>query len=362
MAETFIPTARLVGVILAGGGGTRLWPLSRTDKPKQLLPLLGDKTLLRQTYDRLRKKIPAKDIIVIVSKDFVTASRKELPGLPPANLLVEPVPRGTAAAIAWATSLAADRYSDAMVVVVPTDHWIDDADKFHADVAIAAKLVLENPRHVVFLGIPPTRPETGYGYLWRGDVVSKDVASRKTIYAVNSFIEKPNLATAEKYLLSGEYYWNSGIAIGFASHVSGLCAKHIPGYAATFSVANPTAKYARLPDVSIDRGCWEKEQRLLVVPASFRWDDIGSWQAIANLSPKDKSGNAAIDTMLVTSSDAKGNLVQGEKGTVTAIVGLSNIAVINAGDALLICPLDRTQDVRQVVMTLKAERKFAKLV
>jgi mannose-1-phosphate guanylyltransferase len=350
----------LYAVVMAGGAGTRFWPASRALRPKQLLPLVGDVPLLTATVRRLAPRIPPSHVWVATGAHLAEASAAVLPEVPRAHILAEPVPRNTAPCIAWATARIARRDPDAIVCVFPSDHHVVDERAF-LDVLDRA---VEGARrgHITTIGIVPSRPETGYGYVEVGDRIAEG------LHHAARFVEKPNRETAELYLREKpRYLWNAGMFFFRAGLMQDAVRRHLPHLAegiARIDAAFGTAEEARvlaevfptLPSISIDYGVMEKERSVAVAPGDFGWNDLGSWESAWELAPKDGSGNAVPDGAVIV--DARGNLVhvlgesRGKK--VWALVGVSDLAIVETDDAVLVIPRDRAQDVRLVVEALKA--------
>lgn len=359
----------LHAVILAGGSGTRLWPLSRTHYPKQFLQLLGEHTLLQQTVLRLDNLIPLERIWIVTGSDQAHIVRSQLSALfgpdgDKVHTLVEPLPKNTAAAVGLAAIHAQRQDSEAVLVVLPAEHWIEQQSAFCSLLHQAAKLAQQ--RVLVTLGIVPDYPATGYGYIRRGESVAvpqQSLPEALLAYKVVQFVEKPDLPTAQRYLTSGDYYWNAGIFLWKASTLLEETARYLPFLAQGLeeiaqgldndTVEQPLAAvYSKLESVSIDYGILEKSVRLIVVPADIGWSDLGDWMTIHRLSPKDARGNVLSSNVLDIESE---NSFVYSKRRKIATIGLKNTVVVDAEDALLICPVDRTQDVRAIVHQLRAD-------
>jgi mannose-1-phosphate guanylyltransferase/mannose-6-phosphate isomerase len=358
----------LHAVILAGGGGTRLWPLSRTHSPKQFLSLLGEHTLLQQTALRLAAIVPPERLWIVTSKEQELLVKTQLSALPnlgelPPRVLTEPVGRNTAAAIGLAALHLQRVDSRAVMAVFPADHWVARPEAFAALVLQAAAVAEQEV--LVTVGIVPDRAETGYGYIQRGESLPFIPTSHHTnaIYCVERFVEKPDRQTAEAYVASGHYYWNAGIFFWRASAILEEIALYLPAlYAALLQIAarldNGTEEalatiYPRLESISIDSGVLEKSTRAVVVPADIGWSDLGEWTAIHRLSPQDEHGNMFSPNVLNVGS--KNSFVLGADPQRTiATIGLENMMVVDVEDALLICPKEQVQEVRTVVHELRS--------
>jgi len=336
-------------VLLAGGSGTRFWPLSRAKRPKQFLSLATDKTLLAETSDRVEELAGAERTWVVCGRDHAAAVREALPRLPPAHLVVEPAARNTAPAIGLAAVEVSREDPTATLIVLPSDHHIAQPAAFREALRTAVRVAQGGD--LVTLGIPPTRPETGYGYLRRG------VEREKGVYAVEAFVEKPDAATAEKYLRDPAYSWNAGIFVFRADELLEAMREHLPAvHEALARIARDPATLAeafpRVPSISIDYGVMEKAKRIaLVDPGPIGWSDVGSFAALSEVRPLDARGNAVSGDALAIDSD--GCVVMSEGGRLVAAVGLHEVCVIDSGDAVLVVPKDRAQDVRKVVDALR---------
>jgi mannose-1-phosphate guanylyltransferase/mannose-6-phosphate isomerase len=358
----------LHAVILAGGGGTRLWPLSRTHYPKQLLSLLGERTLLQQTVLRLDGFVPSQQTWIVTSKEqelLVTAQLSALSRLtaPPSQVLVEPIGRNTAAAIGLAAIHLQRVDSQAVMVVLPADHWIERPDVF-LKIVQTAQSVAEQGMLVTFAVIPD-RAETGYGYIQRGKAfpLAHGGPTGTEVYRVERFVEKPDARTAQAYVSTGDYYWNTGIFLFRASTVLEEIAFHLPALyeglmrsAQSLESGNAQetldAVYSRLESVSIDHGVFEKSTRLVTLAVDIGWSDLGEWTAIHRLSPQDAQGNTLSPNVLDVGS--KNSFIYGNDTRRTiATIGLKDMVVVDAEDALLVCPSDRVQEVRTVVRELQ---------
>jgi mannose-1-phosphate guanylyltransferase len=328
-------------VIMAGGQGTRFWPLSRRNQPKQLLPLgPDDRSLLRATAERVWKLLPPERTLVVTSEEHRQEVEAELPELEPRQILAEPVGRNTAPCIGWA--------------VLPADHYIGETDAY----VETLRRGLEAATHgdYVTIGIRPTHAETGYGYIEVGSELDPGV------FRARRFVEKPNRQRAEQFVASGTFLWNSGMFFFLASRILEAIDQHLPGLgeqlrrydeAAKHDGEEPLVKatYAELPAVSIDHGIMEKVGSVSVVPGSFQWSDLGSWTSAWELAPRDAHANVLPEDSVAV--DASGNYVRAPKGKLVALVGVDDLVVVDSGDALLVIPRDRAQDVRQVVEKLR---------
>ena len=338
-------------VILAGGSGSRLWPLSRQHLPKQFLSLDGDASLLQTTINRLSPVIRAKDVLIVTQEAH--AKGEAYHALLPYQTLFEPVARNTAPAIALAAAYLMADGTDPIMVVLPADHIIKNEVRFreHLNIAINAA---EDGKLITF-GIQPTRPDTGFGYVkaHRGDTPD--------IYAVERFTEKPDGVTAEQFLKEGGYYWNSGMFVWRASVILAEIRQHLLAVdkviqtiitesrsAGTFQQA--VEKYfPAMPSISIDYGVLEKSSRVSLVPCDIGWNDVGSWQAVHEIANKDANGNALQGNVIAV--DCRNSLIRSEKRLVAAI-GVEDLCIIETADAVLVSKSDQTQRVREVVDVL----------
>lgn len=350
-------------VIMAGGAGTRFWPASRSRRPKQLLPLGGgDEPLLAATVRRLAPLVPEERVLVVTGEHLAEATAAALPRVPRAQILCEPAPRNTAPCIAWANAAVERMDPDGIVMVLPSDHFISDEPSFRR--VLEQALASAATGRVTTVGIVPTRPETGYGYIEVGSDLgggAKEVAR---------FVEKPDRARAEAFLAGKKHLWNAGMFFFRARDMKELVAQHLPDLASGIGKIDAAARagkekdvvrevFPTLPSVSIDHGVMEKAQGLAVVPGEFGWNDVGSWQSAWELGAKDAAGNALDEGAIAL--DAKGNLVRvlgAAKGKkVVALVGVEDLVVVETDDALLVLPRERAQDVRLVIEALKAAGK-----
>jgi mannose-1-phosphate guanylyltransferase len=352
-------------VILAGGSGTRFWPASRRLMPKQLLAIgpSQEESLIRGTVRRLSPLAPAVRTLLLTGEHLVRATAAELPELPPSSFLAEPIAKNTAPCIVWAAAHVAATDPEAVLVVVPSDQHTADEKGFLRAIELAVASAREG--HITTIGIEPTRPETGYGYIELGE---GGVASDTRAQAVKRFVEKPSLKVAEEYVASGRFVWNAGMFVFRAKDMMAAFDRHLPQMAAAARKlvsleVNGVAPGAAIREyfesaasVSIDYGIMEKEQGLRVVPASFGWSDLGSWESAWELGASDEQGNSAVAQAVYV--DASRNLVHlsgpDAQKKVVALVGVEDLCVVDTGDALLVLPRSRSQDVRLVVEALKA--------
>jgi len=351
-------------VILAGGSGTRFWPASRRLRPKQLLPLApGDpRSLLLATVQRLEGLVPLGCVFIATGTHLQAETQRALPELSPEQILAEPVAKNTAPCIAWATEVILDRDPNAVVVVLPSDQHAEDPAEFRRTLELAIQEA-EGGR-ITVVGIVPTRPETGYGYVKagtpRGHGASGHGASGHGAREVEAFVEKPNLELAESYVKSGKYYWNAGMFIFRARDMRAAILTHLPELGAAcrdLKASGVDAFFARAPGISIDHGVMEKVTDISVVPGDFGWSDLGSWESVWELTAKDERGNVAPESAVLV--DADRNLVVDLRTKkdgpvpVVALVGTADLCVVQTDDGLLVLPRARSQDVRDVTALLK---------
>ncbi|WP_333994645.1 mannose-1-phosphate guanylyltransferase/mannose-6-phosphate isomerase [Burkholderia cepacia] len=347
-------------IILCGGSGTRLWPMSRGGYPKQYLKLTGDQTLVQQTASRLQHIPGAAAPIVVTNNEqrFLVAEQLRQVNITPSSIVLEPVGRNTAPAIAIAALLALHESPDALLLVLPSDHVILNEPAFIAAANEAATIAVD--QHLVTFGITPTEAHTGFGYIRRGPAI----ADGKQVYKVDAFVEKPDAPTAERFLNDGNYYWNSGMFMLKASTYMEELHRHAPEIARHAELAFESAKrdndflrldaeaFAACPNVSIDYAVMEKTERAaVVVAADLGWNDIGSWSALADIADADDQGNALIGDIFTDS--VKNSYIRAEHRMVAAL-GLDNIVIVETADAVLVAHRDKTQDVKKIVEWLNA--------
>jgi mannose-1-phosphate guanylyltransferase/mannose-6-phosphate isomerase len=349
---------QFVPVVLCGGAGTRLWPLSRSYLPKQFLPLVSERTMLQETVGRLQGVQGAQPPIAITNEEhrFLAAEQlREVSG-PPQAILLEPAGRGTAAAAAAAALLLADKAS--VMLVLAADHAISDLPQYHAALRSAVQLAARGS--LVVFGIPPASPHTGYGYIRQG-------AADGAAFVVDQFVEKPDLETAKGFLASGGYFWNSGIFVFRADRYLSELQRHRPDIYAGVSAAMRTAQrdvdfvrpgreaFLAVPDDSIDRAVMERTRDAVVVPAKFTWSDVGSWSALWSLAEKDGAGNVSQGDVITR--DSRGSYLRSE-GRLIAAVGVEDLVIIETSDALLVSTKARADDVKLAVEELKRRRRI----
>ncbi len=350
----------LRAVILAGGSGTRFWPLSRKKRPKQFLSIISSSSLVEDTAGRLKGLIPPSKIYTIAVASQTRVLKKLLPGLPEKNFLVEPEARNTAPSLVLATAVIYLKNPEAVVVALPADHFIEEVEEFRRKLLLAARIAHASGKIVLF-GIPPDSPSTAYGYIHVSSRDREEIDGEK-FYRVRGFREKPDLSTALEFVQSGEYYWNSGIflwrADAFAEHLRDFVPEIFSAWIKLLPALRKNDRrevrriFQEIPALSIDYALIEKVHGALMNPGDFGWSDLGSWSALYEYLPADENCNVSRDRLIPI--DARNCLVF-NPGKLTALVGVEDLIVVNAGDALLICRRDQDQKVRELVERLKKE-------
>jgi mannose-1-phosphate guanylyltransferase/mannose-6-phosphate isomerase len=348
-------------VILSGGGGTRLWPLSRSGNPKQFHRLLGDQSLLQATAARCRGPMFEAPLISTGEEQrFFVVDQLESIGIAPVAILLEPVPRNTAPAIAAAAHWALDRGEDDPLLVMPSDHLIQNVAGLHAAVEEALPAALDG--FLLTFGIAPTGPRTSYGYIQSDAAYPVNAAARE----VRRFVEKPDSHTAESFLREGGYFWNSGMFLFTPSAFLRELEAHAPDIEKQVEVAmreasadglfvRPDARaFAAVPSISVDYAVMEHSDKVLVVPASFDWSDLGSWDAVHELTPADEQGNVLRGDVVTV--DVRNSMIRNDSDMTVAALGLDGMLCVVSEDAVFVAPLDRAQDVKNAVEELRARK------
>lgn len=348
----------MYAVIMAGGRGTRFWPRSRQDLPKHLLDIVSDRTIIQETVDRILPLVPAENILIVTGETHAGELIRQLPRIPRENVIIEPAGRNTAPCIGLAALYVAKRAGDDVMIVLPSDHKITNTDEYLKILAAAADMAARGD-YLVTIGIKPTRPDTGYGYLEKGSVAA--TVDGETIFKVKSIREKPDLGQARAFLRRRAFFWNSGTFIWKASTILKAIKRWLPALhdgLADIGQSIGTGRekgviesvYGTLQSISIDYGVMEHADNAFLIRGDFGWSDIGSWDALWETSAKDPSGNvtrgncAAVDTR---------NSLVFSSGRLVATVGVEDLIVVDTGDALLICRKGSSQDVRKIVDLLE---------
>jgi mannose-1-phosphate guanylyltransferase len=349
----------LFAVIMAGGVGSRFWPRSKEKKPKQLIRILGDNTMIQDTVNRLKGLVETKNIYVITNKIQKLRVKEQLPQIPEENIIDEPFGKNTAACIGLASILIKQKNPEAVTITLPSDHLIKDDEEFRKCLTTAANFA-NSSKGLVTIGITPNRPETGYGYIQFDDEKIAD-----NIYKVLTFAEKPNLSTAKQFIESGDFLWNAGIFTWRVDAILKEIEKHLPDLYDGLCKIEETIgtaefekqlviEYGQLKSVSIDYGVMEKADNVYLTKADFYWNDLGNWEAVYEISEKNEDGNSVTGDVY-TQNTFSSYIFSPRKFTAT--IGVENLIVINTNDALLICNRNNAQDVRQIVDYLKMHKR-----
>ena len=354
-------TQHTYAIIMAGGGGTRLWPVSRKQLPKQLLPLLGKETLFQSTVARLKKLFPLEHIFVVTVAEQARVMQEQVPSIPAENYLIEPAPRGTASVVALAAGVLKNRDPQGVMVIQTADHHIRDNELFNYLINTAMEVAQKN--YLVTLGITPTFPSTGYGYIQQGDPLEGEY--KYPVYTVRRFKEKPDQATAQQLIKSGDHSWNSGMFVWRADAILSEIEKQMPElYAAVTAIVSAwdTAEredvlhehWNNLKSQTIDYGVMEKAERGAVLPAGgLGWSDVGSWDSLFEVLLPDADGNVAVNAQHMEVDSHKTLVYSVDDQRLIVTIGLDDIVVVDSGDVLLVCKADQSQKVRDVVERLK---------
>lgn len=339
---------------MAGGRGERFWPKSRNSCPKQFLSLTSDgETMIQKTVNRLRTLVDAKDIFIVTNAAYTGLVKDQLPDVPAENILAEPCARNTAPCIAFAAAIIGRKYDDAIMLVLPSDHLIG-YENIYIKTLKKAVAVAEQGKNLVTVGITPTYPETGYGYINFGE-------EKGDAYPVERFVEKPDLPTAKKYLSSGKYLWNSGMFVWKISSIMANMKEFMPDVAegaeriaASFGTPDfeevLVREFTAFPSESVDFGIMEKASDIYTLPGSFGWDDVGSWLAVERINETDENKNFISGDVIAV--DAERTTVCGGKRLIAAI-GTEDLIIVDTNDVLLVCSKNNTQDVKKVIAQLK---------
>jgi len=344
-------------VIMAGGRGERFWPMSTAQRPKQLLDLVGDKPLIAESVERVKSVIPAERVFVITNQDLVEATCEALPDLPPENIIGEPMGRDTAAAVALGCAVVESKSPNAVFAVLTADHVMGDIPIFERTLEDAMAFAARE-EVLITMGIKPTHPDTGFGYIRVAG--ERDVPGESTFFDVKKFEEKPDLSRARSFVKSGKCYWNSGMFIWSAASVRNAFAKYCPPLTRMMDVVMPTIgtetfadvlrkEYENLSKISVDYALMEKADNIVMAVGEFKWDDVGSWPAIENHFEQDESDNTRIGTTELLNST--GNIVY-SRDRLTACLGVENLIVVQAEGVTLVCAKEQAQNIKQLVKAL----------
>jgi mannose-1-phosphate guanylyltransferase len=348
----------LYAIIMAGGVGSRFWPRSKKKNPKQLLKIFGENTMIQDTVGRISGLCPKENILIVTNEKQRDGVAEQLPDIPSENIIVEPFGRNTAACIGLASIIIQERSPDALTFVLPADHVIKESEDFIKTLKTAVQFAIEKPA-LVTIGIEPTRPETGYGYIQ----IDED-SGKGDVFKVLTFAEKPNYDTAVNFIKSGDFFWNSGMFIWRTETILNEIRQHMPDLyeglmqikdqinSAEF-INNLSNIYGQLRSVSIDYGIMEKSENVFLVKGKFSWSDVGSWEAVYQLSKKDQEGNVKVGSIY---TDMVLDSYIYSPDNFTAVIGVDNVIVINYKDTLLVCRRDKAQDVKNIIDYLKLNK------
>lgn len=362
MTEEYTGMENVYIVIMAGGSGTRFWPLSRESMPKQLLRIEGEETLIQQTMGRVTPLIPSNRIFIVTNKNHADQMSYQLPEIKRENYIIEPTAKNTAAAIGFASAHIYHYNPDAVMVVLSADHVIKERDRFLDVLRDAIRVA--GMDYLVTIGLKPTRPETGYGYIEAGDEIEVKIKGKKeeiTVYSVKRFVEKPDAERAAVYLKEGNFFWNSGMFVWKAGRILEEIGNYMPVlYNGLKEISSAIGKedevmvsenaFTKFEPISIDYGVMEKSGRVAVVPADFDWSDVGSWTALDEISTMDPGGNVIMGNVI--DIDSQNSIIYASDRLV-ATLGLKDMVVVDTEDATLVCRKDKAQEVKKIVENLK---------
>ncbi len=356
-------------VIMAGGKGERFWPESRLKRPKHLLPIVGSSPMLRQTVDRIGNAVPKENIFVVTNVTQQEAIREMCPDLPSENIVAEPVGRDTAPAVGLSMLLVKQKNPNGVFTLLPADHVIHDSEGFQKCLQTGFDLA-GGSDVLVTIGIAPTHPATGYGYIQKGEALDRFEAQKA--FKVKRFVEKPDLAIATDYVESGEYYWNAGMFVWSVKAIESAFSKHNPALLQGIekiekSIADGQSLadaldvvYPNLERISIDFSVMEKAENVVTIESTFDWDDVGEWPAIERHGDKDDAGN--LLSGLGMAEDASNNIVFNDGKRVTALLGVDDLIVVHTEDATLVCHRSKAQDIKKIVKTLGSGANTEKFI
>lgn len=353
----------LCALIMAGGKGERFWPLSTDEKPKQFLNLLGDRTMIQMTVDRLKKLIPTERIFIVTGERYKELVLEQLPELPTSNIIMEPCGKNTAPCILLSALYIKNMYEDAVIAVLPSDHLINNDDRFREIIASADEYVCKNRDAIVTIGISPDRPETGYGYIkfknmekvesTEGEAAAD--TEKISVLPVECFVEKPTMDRALEYLKSGNYLWNGGMFIWTADNILRLSKTYLKNTYDILSAIDMSdlnsfnseckEEYPKVEGISVDYAIMEKAKEIFVIPGDFGWDDVGSWFAVERYSSKDENNN--VNRGIVKNIDSKNNMVIAN-GKQVVIAGAENLLVVESEDVIFVCSKDCIDNLREI--------------
>jgi mannose-1-phosphate guanylyltransferase len=350
----------LHAVIMAGGSGTRFWPQSRTQLPKQLLKLAGDRTMIQQTLDRCGDLVDSSNFWVVTNHAQAALTQQQLPNIATGNVLVEPAARNTAPCVGLAAIHVMRQDPDGIMFVMPADHVISPPEAFQRAAQKAAALVADDPQRLVLFGVPPTFPSTGYGYIERGNTLGED----ETLFVVESFREKPPQEAAQEYLDSGHFYWNCGIFCWRASTILDQLRQYEPDMHERLirlasTIGNPgystalDAEFPQMNSIAIDRAVLERADNVCVIEAPFEWDDVGSWLAVPRLSGTDRNGNTSDG--LVRSVDTKNCIIRTTDDHLVATLGMEDCIIVHTADATLVARRDDSERIKELLELMKEQ-------
>ena len=353
-------------VIMAGGGGTRLWPVSRKERPKQLLPLLGQDTLFQSTVARLKNLFPPERILVVTVEEQAREMKLQAPEIPEENYLIEPAPRGTASVVGMAAMVLQKRDPKASMAILPSDHFIRNVDLFHY--LLKAAFEVADNGYLVTLGITPTAPSTAYGYIQQGQAL--DGEYKYPAYMVKSFKEKPDEQTAQHLLRSGDHSWNSGMFIWRTDTIMNEIGKQMPQLGSELKIIGEAwgtpeqnnvlnERWLDLKNETVDYGIMEKAEHVAVLPAGgLGWSDVGMWSSLFEVLLPDMNGNIATNSSLHLAHETHNTMVYGgSMDRLIVTIGVDDMVIVDTGDALLVCKSDQSQKVKEVVEHLRKHRQ-----
>ncbi len=353
-------------MIMAGGKGERFWPKSRLKRPKQLLPITGEKSMIEETVDRVIPVSSFENIFISTNSLLDKEIKDILKDIPEDNYIVEPEPRDTAPAIAFATAVIDKKYPGSVMAVLPADHYIPDSKTFQEDLKIAGDISRETGCLITF-GIKPVRIETGYGYIELGEVINSSFDN--SAYEVKSFKEKPDFLTAKSYVEKGNFVWNSGMFVWTTTAIREAFEKYLPeAFEGILKIQEAMDKgnlkeelpeiFKKLPKISIDYGVMEKAENVLCMKARFGWDDVGSWPALERVYTPDENNN--ISKGLWVGEDTKNSIIWGDEENLIVTLGVSNLVVVKERDSILIMDKNKAQNLKKVVEKLKEDKNLKK--